>query len=115
MIAEPSESIDMEKQSKTTTTENKKLIKRLHLRNMIALIFGVIGGFGIISVGNFRDTENLTLHNTSVIIMVAAFSVLMIENVCFLIVFFLKKLLKFSIIFFITDNYSLLFKSKISY
>ncbi|KAH9424984.1 photoreceptor cell maintenance [Dermatophagoides pteronyssinus] len=81
MIAEPSESIDMEKQSKTTTTENKKLIKRLHLRNMIALIFGVIGGFGIISVGNFRDTENLTLHNTSVIVMVAAFSVLMIENI----------------------------------
>ncbi|XP_075681201.1 DNA damage-regulated autophagy modulator protein 1-like [Dermatophagoides pteronyssinus] len=75
---------NMEKQSKTITNNNnnnEKLIKRLHLCNLIILIVGIIGSFSLISIGNFRESENLAFHNTSVMILAGSFSILMIGNI----------------------------------
>lgn len=102
----------MEKQSKTITNNNnnnEKLIKRLHLCNLIILIVGIIGSFSLISIGNFRESENLPLHNTSVMILAGSFSILMIGNVS---MFFVLSKKKFTNFFFSypKDNRSILFE-----
>lgn len=73
---------NMEKQMTDGKMIDKKLLQRLHLRNIIALIASIVAGFCVISIGNFRASEYLTLHCISVLVMVIAHSILVIENVC---------------------------------
>ncbi|XP_046912848.2 DNA damage-regulated autophagy modulator protein 2 [Dermatophagoides farinae] len=83
---------NMEKQMTDGKMIDKKLLQRLHLRNIIALIASIVAGFCVISIGNFRASEYLTLHCISVLVMVIAHSILVIENI--IISYHLNRLYK---------------------